>query len=156
MITITSRALVLLFLLRRTFSRVSFSVVSCPIDQRATMGCPDSTFKLARPNSRTSSTSLVMTRANHHSLNHVAAAPIACCCIWDTSAIVRLTFPFFIGHAGVADRFTAFFLFIFFLLCVVNSIVLLTNGISFVIQAVLLLMIGARADYGTWRCARVM
>ena len=40
-----------------------------------------------------------------------------------------------------------------FLLCVVNSIVLLTNGISFAIQAVLLLMIGAWADYGTWRCA---
>ncbi|ESK95364.1 autophagy protein [Moniliophthora roreri MCA 2997] len=33
----------------------------------------------------------------------------------------------------------------------VNSIVLLTNGISFAIQAVLLLMIGAWADYGTWR-----
>ena len=42
---------------------------------------------------------------------------------------------------------------IFFLLCVVNSIVLLTNGISFAIQAVLLLVIGAWADYGTWRCA---
>ncbi|KAI0319520.1 MFS general substrate transporter [Amylostereum chailletii] len=33
----------------------------------------------------------------------------------------------------------------------VNSIVLLTNGISFAIQAVLLLCIGAWADYGTWR-----
>ncbi|KAG1821615.1 autophagy-related protein 22-like protein [Suillus subaureus] len=33
----------------------------------------------------------------------------------------------------------------------INSIVLLTNGISFAIQAVLLLLIGAWADYGTWR-----
>ncbi|KAN0120753.1 Autophagy-related protein 22-like protein, partial [Russula decolorans] len=33
----------------------------------------------------------------------------------------------------------------------INSIVLLTNGISFAVQAVLLLMIGAWADYGTWR-----
>ena len=34
----------------------------------------------------------------------------------------------------------------------VNSIVLLTNGISFAIQALLLLAIGAWADYGSWRC----
>ena len=34
----------------------------------------------------------------------------------------------------------------------VNSIVLVTNGISFALQAVLLLIIGAWADYGTWRC----
>ncbi|KAL0954339.1 hypothetical protein HGRIS_003337 [Hohenbuehelia grisea] len=33
----------------------------------------------------------------------------------------------------------------------VNSIVLLTNGISFALQAVILLMIGAWADYGRWR-----
>ncbi|KII85097.1 hypothetical protein PLICRDRAFT_145783 [Plicaturopsis crispa FD-325 SS-3] len=33
----------------------------------------------------------------------------------------------------------------------VNSIVLLTNGIAFAIQAGLLLMIGAWADYGRWR-----
>lgn len=33
----------------------------------------------------------------------------------------------------------------------VNSIVLITNGISFAIQAVLFLMIGAWADYGRWR-----
>ncbi|THU84193.1 MFS general substrate transporter [Dendrothele bispora CBS 962.96] len=33
----------------------------------------------------------------------------------------------------------------------INSIVLLTNGISFAIQAVLLLFIGAWADYGRWR-----
>ncbi|EGN98810.1 hypothetical protein SERLA73DRAFT_181460 [Serpula lacrymans var. lacrymans S7.3] len=33
----------------------------------------------------------------------------------------------------------------------INSIVLLTNGISFAIQAVLLLTIGAWADYGRWR-----
>ncbi|KAJ8587711.1 MFS general substrate transporter [Rhizopogon salebrosus TDB-379] len=33
----------------------------------------------------------------------------------------------------------------------INSIVLLTNGISFAIQAVLLILIGAWADYGTWR-----
>ncbi|OCH88576.1 MFS general substrate transporter [Obba rivulosa] len=33
----------------------------------------------------------------------------------------------------------------------VNSIVLLTNGISFAVQAVVLLLIGAWADYGTWR-----
>jgi MFS-type transporter involved in bile tolerance (Atg22 family) len=34
---------------------------------------------------------------------------------------------------------------------IVNSIVLLTNGISFAIQAVVLLLIGAWADYGRWR-----
>lgn len=34
---------------------------------------------------------------------------------------------------------------------VVNSIVLVTNGISFAIQAVLFLIIGAWADYGKWR-----
>lgn len=39
------------------------------------------------------------------------------------------------------------------LLCAVNSIILLTNGISFAIQAILLLVIGAWADYGTWRYA---
>ena len=33
----------------------------------------------------------------------------------------------------------------------VNSIVLLTNGISFALQAVVLLLIGSWADYGTWR-----
>ncbi|KAH0832897.1 MFS general substrate transporter [Lanmaoa asiatica] len=33
----------------------------------------------------------------------------------------------------------------------INSIVLLTNGISFAVQAVLLLVIGAWADYGQWR-----
>ncbi|KAF9475099.1 MFS general substrate transporter [Pholiota conissans] len=33
----------------------------------------------------------------------------------------------------------------------INSIVLLTNGISFAIQAALLLFIGAWADYGRWR-----
>lgn len=38
-------------------------------------------------------------------------------------------------------------------LTIVNSIVLLTNGISFALQAVVLLMIGAWADYGTWRYA---
>jgi Vacuole effluxer Atg22 like len=133
-----------------------FGVIFFPIDQRATMGCPDST--LGRPNSRIFSTSLDMTRANHHSPNHVAAAPIVCYRIWDASAIVRLILAVLVGgHAGgVADEFAAFFLFYFiFLLCVlVNSIVLLTNGISFAIQAVLLVMIGAWADYGTWRCAR--
>ncbi|KAG7089392.1 hypothetical protein E1B28_011080 [Marasmius oreades] len=33
----------------------------------------------------------------------------------------------------------------------INSIVLLTNGISFAVQAALLLFIGAWADYGRWR-----
>ncbi|KAJ4477343.1 MFS general substrate transporter [Lentinula aciculospora] len=33
----------------------------------------------------------------------------------------------------------------------INAIVLLTNGISFAIQAALLLLIGAWADYGRWR-----
>lgn len=37
---------------------------------------------------------------------------------------------------------------------IVNSIVLLTNGISFAIQAALLLFIGAWADYGSWRLVR--
>ena len=88
------------------FLGLFFGVVSCPIDQRATIGCPDST--LAVPNSIISSTSLAMTRASRRSANHVSAALIACCRIWDTSAIVHLTFAFFIGHAGVADEFTTF------------------------------------------------
>lgn len=33
----------------------------------------------------------------------------------------------------------------------VNSIVLLTNGISFALQAAVLLLIGSWADYGRWR-----
>ncbi|KAI0091109.1 autophagy-related protein 22-like protein [Irpex rosettiformis] len=33
----------------------------------------------------------------------------------------------------------------------INSIVLLTNGISFALQAAILLLIGAWADYGSWR-----
>lgn len=33
----------------------------------------------------------------------------------------------------------------------INSIVLLSNGISFAIQVVLFLMLGSVADYGTWR-----
>jgi MFS-type transporter involved in bile tolerance (Atg22 family) len=33
----------------------------------------------------------------------------------------------------------------------VNSIVLVTNGISFAFQAILLLTIGAWSDFGTWR-----
>ena len=38
---------------------------------------------------------------------------------------------------------------------VVNSIVLLTNGISFALQAVILLIIGAWADYGYWRSVQI-
>jgi len=37
----------------------------------------------------------------------------------------------------------------------VNSIVLLTNGISFALQAAVLLMIGAWADYGHWRSVQI-
>lgn len=33
----------------------------------------------------------------------------------------------------------------------VNSTVLITNGLSFAIQAALFLLIGSFADYGTWR-----
>jgi hypothetical protein len=74
------------------FSRRSF-FSNRPIE-RATMGCPDST--LARPNSRIFSTSLAMTRASHHSPNHVAAAPNVCYRIWDTSAVVRLILSAFL------------------------------------------------------------
>ena len=127
-----------------------FGVVSFSIDRRVTMGCRDST--LARPNSRISSTLLAMTRASHNSPNHVAAGPIVCYRIWDTSAIVSLILAFLTSHVLLMNFPPSFSLYIY-LLCVVNSIVLLTNGISFAIQAVLLLMIGAWADYGTWRCA---
>jgi hypothetical protein len=92
------------------FSRRSFFPNRRP---RATMGCPDSI--LARPNSRIFSTLLAMTRANRHSPNHVAEAPNVCYRIWDTFAIVRLVLPFLIAsHAGVADEFAAFFLFMNF------------------------------------------
>lgn len=33
----------------------------------------------------------------------------------------------------------------------VNSIVLITNGLSFALQAVLFLLVGSFADYGVWR-----
>lgn len=33
----------------------------------------------------------------------------------------------------------------------VNSIVLITNGLSFALQAVLFLAVGSLADYGVWR-----
>ena len=36
-------------------------------------------------------------------------------------------------------------------LITVNSIVLITNGLSFAIQAALFLMVGSLADYGVWR-----
>lgn len=36
-------------------------------------------------------------------------------------------------------------------LTTVNSIVLITNGLSFAIQAVIFLLVGSFADYGTWR-----
>lgn len=107
----------------------------------------------ARLNSRISSTSLAMTRATHRSPCHAASGPIVCYRIWDKSVIVRRSLASFIGQAYVAHECSAFLCIYFFLLCVVNSIVLLTNGISFAFQAVLLLIIGAWADYGTWRCA---
>lgn len=37
----------------------------------------------------------------------------------------------------------------------VNSIVLLTNGISFALQAAVLIIIGAWADYGQWRSVQI-
>ena len=37
----------------------------------------------------------------------------------------------------------------------VNAIVLLTNGISFALQAAVLLIIGAWADYGHWRSVQI-
>jgi MFS-type transporter involved in bile tolerance (Atg22 family) len=33
----------------------------------------------------------------------------------------------------------------------VNSIVLITNGLSFAFQAVIFLIVGSFADYGVWR-----
>ena len=41
----------------------------------------------------------------------------------------------------------------YLLILTVNSIVLLTNGISFALQAAVLLVVGAWADYGSWRYA---
>jgi MFS-type transporter involved in bile tolerance (Atg22 family) len=38
-----------------------------------------------------------------------------------------------------------------FLRSTVNSIVLITNGLSFALQAVLFLLVGSFADYGYWR-----
>jgi hypothetical protein len=158
MVDVTSRALVLLFVLCRAFFLpliflfAYFLYRFLSSTKRETTDSQDS--NLARLNFRIFSTSLDMIRAGHHLPNHAAAGLTACYPSWDASAIVRLSFP----HPSSAtlalltnDRLISFYN--SFMLCIVNSIVLLTNGINFAVQAVLLVTIGAWADYGTWRCA---
>ena len=96
-----------------------------------------------------------MTRATHHSPTRAATGPVAYYPTLATHATVCLSrSSFLFGRARLAYEWTAIFLFFFFPLpCAVNSIILLTNGISFAIQAILLPVIGAWADYGTWRYA---
>jgi hypothetical protein len=146
---ITYRALVLLSVLRRAYSLFCIHYPWSNIVQRAIMGSPLSI--LARLNCKIFSTLQAMTRASRRSLSHAAVGPIAFSPTWGTSATVGLAHhSFVIGYARVAHESIASS--VFFLLHAVNSIILLTNGISFAIQAILLLMIGAWADYGTWRC----
>jgi Vacuole effluxer Atg22 like len=133
--------------------RILFFCIHYPwsnIVQRAIMDSPLSI--LARLNCKIFSILQAMTRASRRSLSHAEVGPIACSPTWGTSATVGLAHcSFVIGCARVAHESIASFS-VFFLLHAVNSIILLTNGISFAIQAILLLMIGAWADYGTWRC----
>ena len=87
-------------------------------------------------NSKISSSSLDMIQASLHSLLPVVQAA-AYCHSWEKSETVR-------RYLGVLSSTNSFHL-------TVNSIVLVTNGISFAIQAVLFIIIGAWADYGRWR-----
>jgi len=108
---------------------------------------------LVRPNSKISSTLQATTQATHHSPNHVATRLIVCYPTLATHATVCLSrSSSLVGRTRLVYEWTALSLF-FPLLCAVNSIILLTNGISFAIQAILLPVIGAWADYGTWRYA---
>ena len=88
--------------------------------------------------SRTSCSWPAMIPANHHLLHHVVRTQIVFYLTSDEYATVR---PRLSRHSS--DRLSP--------VTTVNSIVLLTNGISFALQAVVLLTIGAWADYGTWR-----
>ena len=69
---------------------------------------------------------------------HAVRTPAASCRISERSAMVL-----FLQHSGATQHDNRLY--------AVNSIVLLTNGISFALQAIVLLVIGAWADYGTWR-----
>src|ERR1700744_6365874 len=108
------------------------------------MDYPAST--LVHPSSKTCSTPRATTQATHHSPRRVVAIPNACCLILGPLGTVRR--PYRHVMIIVDDHCCSLSAII------VNSIVLLTNGISFAIQAVLLLTIGGWADYGTWRYAR--
>jgi len=109
---------------------------------------------LARPSSKISSTLQAMTQTTHHSLNHAATGLIACYLTLAARATVCLSRSYFLfGRTRPAYEQTAIFIFFPPLLCAVNSIILLTNGISFATQAITLPMIGAWADYGKWRYA---
>lgn len=78
------------------------------------------------------------TPVNPHSQPRAVRTPAASCRISERSAMVL-----FLQHLPAAQHHDRFY--------AVNSIVLLTNGISFALQAIVLLIIGAWADYGTWR-----
>jgi hypothetical protein len=157
MVNITSRTLGLLSVLSRTFLSFFVYFLSHFFNHP-----PKGNNGLSRFNFGTSQFRNLLYLAGYDPSQPPFAKPcgsgstIGCYTIWDTSAIVCLSLASLISHACVAHESAASLLFYKkFPLCVVNSIILLTNGIRFAIQAVLLLMIGAWADYGTWRCAGI-
>ena len=116
------------------------------------MGSP--ALVLAHPNSKTFSTLQAMTQATHRLPNHAATRLIASYPTLATHVTVCLSrISSLFGHALDLLTNGPLPFSSFRLPCAVNSIILLTNGISFAVQAILLLSIGAWADYGTWRYA---
>ncbi|KAI9439698.1 hypothetical protein H4582DRAFT_1942316 [Lactarius indigo] len=93
---------------------------------------------LARPSSKTCSTSWVMIQAIDCSLHRVV--PKACYPIWGTLGAASRHFHLITSRDLMIIHFMQSTL-----------LVLPMNGISFATQAVLLLTIGGWADYGTWR-----
>jgi MFS-type transporter involved in bile tolerance (Atg22 family) len=109
---------------------------------------------LARPNSKIFSTLQAMTRVTHRLPNHAATRLIASYPTLAAHATVCfLVHPPSLVMRSICSRMDRYLSLHFPLPCAVNSIILLTNGISFAVQAILLLSVGAWADYGTWRYA---
>ena len=86
--------------------------------------------------SRTCSTLLVMTQHVLRIQHCAAAAQVA---YFRTSDTRDSSYRIVNTKSSFVDRF------------IVYSIVLLTNGISFAIEVVLLLVVGVWGDYGHWR-----
>ena len=102
------------------------------------MGCLGSILGLR--SSRTCCSSLATTRASPPSRLPAGRTQAASSRSWDEYETVSfLMLPRAPRRRSSAIDFA------------VNSIVLLTNGVSFALQAAVLLLVGAWADYGRWR-----